>query len=182
METYFWPHAYAAQDLRLILTVLFVLLLRLPASAPNVTLAWDPSPDPWVNAYRLYIGDAPRHYTNSILTTNTVVTVSNLLASQTYYFAATCTNLFRESEYSSEVAWFSAGNGLPVQLTCTMTNTPLPTIKGVGQPFRAYTIERSTNLSCWIGFITVTADSSGRFSVTDPELSNTSAYYRSAAY
>jgi fibronectin type 3 domain-containing protein len=90
-------------------TVLAVLLVTLilksfTASAANVTLAWDASPDPSVTGYRVYYGGASGTYTNSLQVGNvTTTTVSNLLLGATYYFAATAyDSAGTESDFSNE--------------------------------------------------------------------------------
>lgn len=75
----------------------------------SVTLAWDQSPDSSVTGYNIYWGVASRSYTNHNSVggiTNTLTTITNLLKTVPYYFAATCTNsLGLESDYSVEVVW-----------------------------------------------------------------------------
>lgn len=77
---------------------------------PTVTLAWDASTDPTVTGYRVYSGASSRSYTNMLdVGMATTASVSNLIAGQTYYFAATTYNAAAlESAYSVEVSW-SAG-------------------------------------------------------------------------
>jgi hypothetical protein len=73
----------------------------------TVTLAWDPSPGTNVIAnYNLYYGVASATYTNVVAAgTNTTVSVSNLVAGATYYFAATAVDTNGlESDYSTEVS------------------------------------------------------------------------------
>jgi hypothetical protein len=75
-------------------------------AAPSITLAWDPSADPSVVGYKVYYGVGTRNYTNSLSAGSaTTLTVSNLVISTTYYFAATAydTNGI-ESDYSTEVS------------------------------------------------------------------------------
>ena len=84
-------------------------MFRLSASnAPpqSVTLAWDPSPATEAVNYNVYYGTASRAYTHVVAAgTNTTVTISNLLASITYYFAVTAvSNSGLESDYSMEVS------------------------------------------------------------------------------
>jgi hypothetical protein len=72
----------------------------------NVTLAWDASPDPAVTGYRVYFGIAPEQYTNSVTTTATTVTISNLAPRTRYYFAATAFDATGvESDFSNEANW-----------------------------------------------------------------------------
>jgi hypothetical protein len=75
-------------------------------AAPSITLAWDPSPDTSVVGYKVYWGIATRTYTNSLSAGGaTTLTISNLVAGRTYYFAATAydTNGI-ESDYSVEAS------------------------------------------------------------------------------
>ena len=84
-------------------------MFRLSASnAPpqTVTLAWDPSPGPNAIAYyNVYYGVASAMYTNVVAAdTDTTVSISNLVAGTTYYFAATAVDTSGlESVYSTEV-------------------------------------------------------------------------------
>jgi len=85
-------------------------MFRLSASnAPpqSVTLAWDPSPGTNVVAnYNVHYGVASATYTNVVAAgTNTTVSISNLVDSTTYYFAATAVDPSGlESDYSTEVS------------------------------------------------------------------------------
>lgn len=85
------------------------LAVRLATHAAQVTLAWDQSPDPAVNAYSVYWGPTTRNYTNHVDVpgrATTTVTVSNLMLGGTYYFAATCTATNGlESDFSVEVSY-----------------------------------------------------------------------------
>ena len=74
------------------------------APPQSVTLAWDPSPGTNVIAnYNVYYGVASATYTNVVAAgTNTTVSISNLVAGTTYYFAATAVDTSGlESDYSS---------------------------------------------------------------------------------
>ncbi len=75
--------------------------------AASVTLAWDPSTDPTVSGYNLYYGGGSRNYTNLVdATAANSVSIGNLTAGATYYFAATAyTEAGLESDYSSEVTY-----------------------------------------------------------------------------
>ena len=75
----------------------------------NVTLAWNPSPDtgPTVAGYRLYYGTVSQQYSAMIDAGNAdSLTVSNLVAGTTYYFAVTSyTDTELESAFSGEVVY-----------------------------------------------------------------------------
>jgi len=77
-------------------------------STPNrVTLAWDPSPDASVVGYKIYLGPTSAGYTNSVTFGNvTNAVISNLVASTTYYFAATAYDgVGLESDFSNETSY-----------------------------------------------------------------------------
>jgi hypothetical protein len=77
------------------------------APPQSVTLAWDPSPCTNLIAnYKVYYGVSSATYTNVVAAgTNTTVSISNLLNSTTYYFAATAIDSSGlESDYSPEVS------------------------------------------------------------------------------
>src|SRR5437879_3981004 len=92
-------------------SILMLLSGSLLAFAPlssiatgNVTLAWDPNPDPSVAGYNLYYGTTSGNYGTFIHAgTATTATASNLVEGATYYFAATDydTNAI-ESDFSTE--------------------------------------------------------------------------------
>ncbi|HEX5220020.1 MAG TPA: Ig-like domain-containing protein [Verrucomicrobiae bacterium] len=95
----------------------FVLLLvalfskPVSASAADVMLAWDASPDPQVVGYRIYYGVASGNYTNSApvgLVTN--ATLTGLVVGTRYYFAATAfDDTGIESDFSNETSYVPAG-------------------------------------------------------------------------
>ena len=95
-------------------------------SASEVTLAWDASTDPTVTGYNIYCGGASRVYTNIVDAGNaTSVTISNLVPTATYYFAATTYNLAGlESDYSLEASYT-----VPL---ATNTFNPQPTLDPIG--------------------------------------------------
>ncbi len=72
--------------------------------AGSVTLAWDPSPDASVVAYKVYYGPASRSYTNSIQVGNvTNASIVGLIEGATYYFGATALDSSGlESDFSNE--------------------------------------------------------------------------------
>ena len=87
-------------------TRMFRLLV---SNAPpvSVKLAWDPSPGTNVIAnYNVYCGVVSATYTNVVAAgTNTTVSISNLVAGTTYYFAVTAVGSSGlESDYSTEVS------------------------------------------------------------------------------
>src|SRR5213593_415627 len=72
------------------LLCILCLVLSQRASGASVALTWNPSPDPAVVGYFLYIGTASGSYTIKLDVGNySGTTVSGLLQGRTYYFAST---------------------------------------------------------------------------------------------
>src|ERR1019366_1822278 len=91
-----------------VLLAVFIALTPLASlAAGTVTLAWDPDSGPdTVTNYNIYYGAASATYTNTVAAgANTTITVSNLVDSTTYYFAATAVDTNGlESDFSTEVS------------------------------------------------------------------------------
>ncbi len=86
--------------------------------AGSVTLAWDPSPDASVVAYKVYYGPTSRSYTNSLQVGNvTNASIVGLIEGATYYFGATALDSSGlESDFSNETLFtvpVPVGNQLP---------------------------------------------------------------------
>lgn len=76
-----------------------------PPSTSSVTLAWDGVTGTTISGYRVYVGQVPNQYTQTINVGNvTSSTVSGLTVGQTYYFAVTAYNDAGESPPSSAVS------------------------------------------------------------------------------
>jgi hypothetical protein len=92
------------------------LLLTQSEASQNLTFQWDPSPEPDVVLYRLYLGTSSRAYTQNIQVgvPTTSATAPNLSDGQHYYFAVTAVNSAGvESGYSSEIDYLLPGTGTP---------------------------------------------------------------------
>ena len=96
-----------------VLAVLSVFLLTpQPCPAAQITLAWDPSPEPAVTGYRVYYGPSSYYYTAVVDVGNqTVLTISGLLPGVTYFFSATAysESTGDESYFSGEIAYTVPG-------------------------------------------------------------------------
>ncbi len=69
---------------------MLVAIVRLPAFAGNVTLAWNVNPNPIVTGYNLYYWMSGGAYISMVSVGNTTsVTISNLVDGTNYLFAAT---------------------------------------------------------------------------------------------
>ena len=80
--------------------------------AAEVTLAWDPNPEPSVQGYRVYYGKASGFYTNVLDAGNrTDCVVPGLDAGTTYFFAATAYSATGdESNFSEEIVYAAGGS------------------------------------------------------------------------
>lgn len=87
------------------LICLFLFLASIANASMNVTLAWDPNPEPDIASYTIYYGTNSRTYFASTNVGNvTCATVKGLDPSQIYYFALTAwTASGLESDFSEEV-------------------------------------------------------------------------------
>ncbi|MEW6219010.1 MAG: Ig-like domain-containing protein, partial [Thermodesulfobacteriota bacterium] len=101
---------------------LFVLVAARPLPAAEVTLAWDPNPEPELAGYQIYWGLASGSYTDVADAGNaTQFTVTGLPGGQTFYFAATAYDgVGNESAFSNELIWTS-----PADLTPPVNNPPV---------------------------------------------------------
>lgn len=97
---------------------LFVLIVFSVLFAPtsevcavDVTLAWDPNPEPAVEGYRVYYGKASGFYTNVLDAGNrTDCVIPGLDAGTTYYFACTAYSATGdESNFSGEIVYATEG-------------------------------------------------------------------------
>jgi hypothetical protein len=88
--------------------LIFILSLLVPAAhAADVTVAWDPNPEPEVAGYKIYYGTTPGSYAASVNVGNiTSTVVSGLEAGITYYFAAVAyDSQGSESGFSNEIVY-----------------------------------------------------------------------------
>jgi len=89
--------------------LLFILVLPLffsqKACAANVTLEWDPNPEPDIAGYEIYYGLSSRNYSEMIdVGSYTSCTIGDLELGVTYYLAAKAYNTSGyRSSYSDEV-------------------------------------------------------------------------------
>jgi hypothetical protein len=92
------------------------------AHADSLTLAWDPNPEPDVNGYIVYIGNAPGAYTQQIDVGNTTHYVLTTAPGQQYCFAVSAYVPGPiEGEQSTEVCTTSSG-GAGTDLPPTLDN------------------------------------------------------------
>ena len=79
--------------------------------AAQVTLTWDPNPEPSVTGYRVCYGTSSYYYSNVIdVGIRTDCTITGLLLGMTYYIAATaCSRTGDESNLSGEIVYTVPG-------------------------------------------------------------------------
>src|ERR1700678_291293 len=140
--------------------------VQAPFGGQQVTLGWSASPDPTVTGYFLYYGTTSGVYTNKIdVGTNTVFTVSGLLAGSTYYFTETSYNAAAvESSYVPEVSYV-----IPGILTVTLSSTNAIDSTNVTMCIQfpvaaahSYQIQASSDLNSWSNlWLTPTQTSNG---------------------
>lgn len=96
------------------LTIAFFVWI-VGVQAGQVTLRWDPNPDPALGGYRIYYGPASRNYSSVVdVGRTTIYTLYNLVDGRAYYFAATA--------YDSSG---TAESGLSNEVSLTITPTVL---------------------------------------------------------
>ena len=71
--------------------------------ATNVVLTWAASTGPNVTAYKLYIGNSPGNYTQTVTLGNVTTTTQDVDVSTPKYFAVAAVNAWGESAKSNEV-------------------------------------------------------------------------------
>ena len=144
----------------------------------NVTLAWSPIADPLVAGFNIYYGGASGVYTNEINAgTNTSLTISNLTAGATYYFASTTYSAAGAESALSTAVSYTVPLPPAVQLAVTPAQQFVLTVTGLNG--HAYDIQASPDLKTWIVIGTVTLGGSGSTTYTDTNAASfSSRFYR----
>jgi hypothetical protein len=142
--------------------------------AGSVTLAWDPSPDASVVAYKIYYGPTSGGYTNSIQVANvTNATIVGLVEGATYYFGATALDGSGfESDFSNETQYavpVPVGNQTPT--LNALTSVTINEGAGLQTVNLAGITSGATNE---IQTLTVTATSSNPGLIPNPTVNYTS--------
>jgi hypothetical protein len=123
-------------------------------ASQSVELSWTPSISPDIVGYNIYYGAASGDYTNEISVGSTTnVTVSGLVGSTTYYFAARAINGSGiESTYSATISYTVPSAAAIFEHPIFSSNTVSITVKGL--PGSLYVIQASTDLVNWISLET----------------------------
>lgn len=142
--------------------------VTLPA-AYNLTLAWEPSPNPVVAGYHLYYGTASGNYTSSSYITGNLATatIAGLASGVTYYFAITSVDAEgQESAFSSELNYSQGIAGVQMQIHGVAGGQFMLTVSGPAG--HRYDIEATQDFSAWTVIGTGTLDAGGLRDFTDP--------------
>lgn len=76
-----------------------------PAATSTATLTWNAATGTTISGYKVYIGEAPRLYTQTITVGNVIsYTANNLIVGRTYYFVVRAYNNAGQSAPSNEVS------------------------------------------------------------------------------
>jgi hypothetical protein len=144
----------------------------------SVTLAWDPSSDPTVAGYRVYVGSASHTYTNLTDVGNkTSATITGLISGRMYYFAVTAYDASGlESDFSGEITYVVPA--APASLLLTMLPTRQARLTGTAPAGYRYNVLAAQNLSSWSVIGSVTAATNGALSFTDPSVATARRFYR----
>ena len=166
--------------LSVVLILSWVLVPGVFGSA-SVTLAWDPSPDPDVVGYRVYVGQSSGVYAPPVdLGNQTSVTISNLQEGIPYFFAVTAYNsLGLESDPSNEVSFTPPivdpprDPNAPLFTRARLLMKPQMTFTAAieGPVDQIYRIEASEDLRNWALLQTLT-NVTGSIQVSDLDSSN----------
>ncbi len=134
--------------------VVFTSMPFAALEAASVKLSWDPSPDVPVAGYAIYYGTTSHMYTDKIsLGEATAVTISNLVAGTTYYFAATAyDDDGLESPFSNEAMYAVPPDPLsePPLLNPSLNSNGQFSFVVSGVAGYPYAVEASTNLVDWV--------------------------------
>lgn len=123
-------------------------------ASQSVELSWTPSASPDIVGYNIYYGAASGDYTNEVSVGNTTnATVSGLINSTTYYFAAKAINSDGiESTYSLQIA-YAVPSAAAIFGKLMFSNKSV-SVEVTGAPGSTYAIQASTDLVNWISLET----------------------------
>ena len=122
--------------LSLLLPLLVILFFTGTSMAQQVSLAWNPNPEPSLAGYKIHYGTSSRNYTHQKDVGNvTQCTISGLEEGKTYYFAATAYDTRgNESGYSNEVHFsIPLSNRAPTAHDASFTVLQDDTLTGILQ-------------------------------------------------
>ena len=165
--------------------ILFLTLLHQSGEAFGAALpgtntasvAWDKSSSTNVTGYRLHYGAASGKYTNSVVLTGnlTTITVRSLVSGVRYFFVVTAhTAGGVQSDPSNEISFVPAALTAPILVT---TRRAALTVRGLAG--QRHNILATQNFTNWTVIATVTLGASGSVDFTDPNAArNSRRFYR----
>lgn len=124
----------------------FILCQVVSALAAQLTLAWEPSVDPTVTGYAVYVGNASGTYQQRVdVGAHTNATLTNLTSGVRCYFSVRVYNaLTIESLPSNEVSYL-----IPGAMYLSDSAAAGVRLNFVGEPNKTYEVQASTNLINW---------------------------------
>lgn len=129
-----------------VVVAVFVFCQAFLSWSAQLSLTWEPSADPTVVGYALYVGDAAGCYQQRIdVGACTNATVTNLTGGTRRYFTVRDYNVARvESLPSNEVSYL-----IPGALYLSGSAGAGVRVNWVGEPGKSYSVLASTNLINW---------------------------------
>ena len=145
-----------------------------PTPTGSLQLAWDPSPDPTVVGYHVYLGVVSETYNSMVDALNqTNITLVGLVPGTTFYFAVTAYDITGlESGFSEEVSYM-VPIAAPIppgsNAHLSIATTPYwPMFLTASAPAGfVYDLDATADFSTWVTLETITVDSTGVFRFTD---------------
>ncbi|HMJ88596.1 MAG TPA: fibronectin type III domain-containing protein [Candidatus Acidoferrum sp.] len=153
----------------------FLACLVFGLSASAVTLEWDPSPEPEVAGYRVYIGTVSRGYVQVFdVGASTSYPLLGMEPGQTYYMAVTAYAVDGlESDFSDEVTYtrqIDGTNTFVIPMTLNYTGAGCsPSVTFANDPAREFFVQASTNLVTWQTFQNVIGATNEMVALLDPD-------------
>ena len=116
-----------------------------------MTLAWSPDTTGNIAGYAIYSGSASFSFSTRLdVGTNTSVTISNLPAGSTNYFAVSAYNTSHvESAPSDQIVYIVPGGGLQLVPTASTKSSGFMTMQFPAMAGHRYEIQISTDLQTW---------------------------------
>lgn len=113
-----------------IVSILLATISFAQASAPGVSLSWNPSSDPNTVGYKLYYGTSSGNYTGSVTVGNeTTAPMPNLQVGTTYFFVVTAYDGFGTESLPSNEASYHGLIATSQPVHSTQITAPKPAAK-----------------------------------------------------
>jgi hypothetical protein len=169
------------KKVKLFVMLSIVLLSSLPSMAGPI-LEWDPSPEPHVIGYRVYLGNESRSYSQVFdAGPQTSWELTSLIAGATYFIAVTAVaEDGLESDFSEEIVYTPGVDGvtsalLPQTISVSSENVEVSFSGAAGQECH---VLFSTDLMHWRILSTVTGDGTSLRVVDSGHRTRPMSFYR----